>query len=153
MQALLRRALALVLPLLVLLTAPPPAEGQEPFAGMTASVATAENVGDCFDETDYVVMGKGTVLGHFTGGGTQRVSYCGAPDIQGDVTLTAADGDQLSLHYVGTRVDLNTYTCTVTATGGTRRFENAVVDATLVIPAYAIGHPFDGTFNGTIEFP
>ncbi len=92
-------------------------------------------------------------LGRFTGVGRQRVSYCGAPDIEGKVTLTDENGDRLHLDYVGVRVDLFSYVCDLSVIKGTGRYKGATVQATLDIPYYSLDHPFDMTFDGTIQFP
>jgi hypothetical protein len=147
--------LSKVLPILVLLIGSVPAAAQTsiPFRGSTSSTTTYLNVGDCFDYTEYTITGTCTSLGDFTGCGSQRVSYCGAPDIEGDLTVIAANGDQISIHYVGTQVGLFSYMCDMEATGGTGEFQDAGMSGTVLIPDYGIDHPFDTTFEGVIEFP
>ena len=123
------------------------------FSGSTSSSTTYLDVGDCFDYTEYTVAGTCTSLGDFTGFGSQRVSYCGAPDVEGDLTIIADNGDQLSIHYVGTRTDLFTYACDMYSTGGTGEFQDAEMSGTLLIRDYDINHPFDTTFEGVIVLP
>jgi hypothetical protein len=153
MVRLLQTPLGLTILGLLTLAGPATARAEEPFAGSTASDTTAVNVGDCFDYAEFDLAGCGTPLGTFTGSGKQTVNYCFGPDIEGDVTFTDENGDQLSIHYVGTRVDLFTYVCEMSATGGTGRYEGATVDGTLTIEDYSIDHPLDATFDGTIQFP
>jgi hypothetical protein len=129
------------------------ARAQDPFTGTTASDTTSLNIGNCFDYTEFDLTGSGTPLGTFTGSGQQTVNYCFGPDIQGDVTLTDENGDQISLHYVGTQVDFFTYVCEISATGGTGRYQGATVTGTLTIEDYDLDHPFNATFDGTIQFP
>jgi hypothetical protein len=135
------------------LAAPTLAQTEEPFTGSTTSDTTSVNIGDCFDYAEFDLIGSGTSLGTFTGIGHQRVDYCDAPDIEGDVTFTDQNGDEISIHYVGSRVDLQRYVCAMSATGGTGRYEGATLDGTLTLTDYCIDHPFDATFDGTISFP
>jgi hypothetical protein len=149
----LQRPLALTMLGLFTLAAPALAQTEEPFTGSTTSDTNSVNIGDCFDCTEFNLTGSGTSLGTFTGSGHQRVDVCVAPDIEGEVTFTDQNGDEISIHYVGSRVDLLQYVCTISATGGTGRYEGAAVDGTLTITDYSIDHPFDATFDGTIRFP
>jgi hypothetical protein len=153
MVRLLKHPAAFTILALMICSVPAAAQTEVPFAGTMTSDTTDVIVGDCFDYTEYTVAGSCMPLGHFTGFGSQRVSYCGPPDIEGDVTVFAGNGDQLAIHYIGTRMDLFSYTCDLSATGGTGRFAGAMVSGTLQIPAYNLDHPFDGTFEGTIVFP
>jgi hypothetical protein len=153
MLRLLQTPLALTILGLLTLAAPAIAQTKEPFTGSTASDTTSADIGDCFDDAGFDLTGSGTTLGKFTGSGEQRVNYCFAPDIEGDVTFTDQNGDEISIHYVGARVDLFTYKCVMSATGGTGRYKGATVDGTLTIEGYSIDHPFDATFQGTIRFP
>jgi hypothetical protein len=149
-----RRA-RLALPLLGLLTlaAPSLAQTEEPFTGSTTSDPASVNVGDCFDYAEFNLTGSGTPLGTFTGSGQQRVDFCVAPDIEGDVIFTDQNGEQITIHYLGSRVDLFEYVCAMWATGGTGRYDGATVDGTLTIAEYRIDYPFEATFDGTIQFP
>jgi hypothetical protein len=130
------------------------AQTEEPFYGSGTFTPTSVKVGNCFDSAQYTAAGEGTPLGQFEGDGHQRVDYCGiGPDMEGDVTLTAENGDQISLHYVGKRLDPSTYLCTLVVTGGTGRYDGATVDATLLIENYNLSEPFDITMDGTIQYP
>ena len=132
------------------------AQAQQPFNGSVASATLRVNVGDCFEEEDFGAAGTGVPLGQFSASGHQFVSYCappGEPDIEGDVTFTDENGDELSIHYTGSRLDPSTFICDMSATSGTGRYDGATVTATLVIDNYDLAHPFDGTFDGTIFFP
>jgi hypothetical protein len=153
MRRLLQTPLALAALGLLTVAASAPARAGDPFTGTTASDTTSLDIGDCFDYTEFDLTGCGTPLGKFTGRGQQTVNYCFGPDVEGDVTLTDENGDQISLHYVGTRVDLFTYVCEMSATGGTGRYQGATVDGTLTIEDYGIDLPFDASFDGTIQFP
>jgi hypothetical protein len=144
--------LALAAGVLVALSVPANAQAEEPFSGSGTVDVTNVNVGDCFDDATYTVQGFGEPLGVFSGVGQQHVSYCEAPDIEGNVTLTAESGDQISLYYVGTQVGPTSYLCDVVVTGGTGQYEGATVDAVLSIENYSPGGPFDLAFDGTIRF-
>lgn len=138
---------------LAALSVPANAQTQEPFRGSGTVTVTSVMVGDCFDDAKYTVGGTGEPLGEFTGVGWQHVSYCDAPDIQGNVTFTADTGDRLSLYYIGTWVDPTSFVCDLAVTGGTGRYAGATVDAVLTIENYSPGGPFDLAFDGTICFP
>jgi hypothetical protein len=153
MSRFLATPLALAVLSLLTVAASAPVRAGDPFTGTTASDTTSLDIGNCFDYTEFDLIGSGTPLGNFTGSGQQTVNYCFGPDIEGDVTLTDEHGDQISLYYVGTRVDLFTYVCKMTATGGTGRYQGATVNGTLTIEDYSIDHPFDATFDGTIRIP
>ena len=132
------------------------AQSQQPFNGTVASATLSVKVGDCFEEEDFGAEGSGVPLGQFSAIGHQFVSYCappGDPDIEGDVTFTDENGDELSIHYAGTRLDPSTFICDMSATSGTGRYDGATVTAMLLIDNYDLDHPFDGTFDGTILFP
>ena len=129
------------------------AQTQQPFNGSVASATLSVNVGDCFEEEDFGAAGSGVPLGQFSAIGHQFVSYCAQPDIEGDVTFTDENGDELSIHYTGSRLDPSTFICEMSATSGTGRYDGATVTATLLIENYDLDHPFDGTFDGTIFFP
>ena len=153
MSRFLATPLALAVLSLLTVAASAPVRAGDPFTGTTASDTTSLDIGDCFDYTEFDLSGSGTPLGNFTGSGRQTVNYCFDPDIEGDVILTDQNGDQISLSYVGIQVDLFTYVCEMSATGGTGRYKGATVNGTLTIEDYSIDHPFDATFDGTIRFP
>ena len=132
------------------------AQTQQPFNGSIASATLKVNVGNCFEEEDFRAAGSGDPLGQFSAVGHQFVSYCappGDPDIEGDVTFMDENGDELSIHYTGSRLDPAAFLCDMSATGGTGRYDGASVTATLLIDNYDLDHPFDGTFDGTIIIP
>ena len=132
------------------------AQSQQPFNGTVASATLSVKVGDCFEEEDFGAAGTGVPMGQFSATGHQFVSYCappGEPDIEGDVTFTDENGDELSIHYTGSRLDPSTFICDMSATSGTGRYDGATVTAMLLIDNYDLDHPFDGTFDGTILFP
>jgi hypothetical protein len=135
------------------LSVPASAQAKEPFSGSGTVTVTSVMVGDCIEDATYTVAGTGEPVGMFTGVGQQRVCYCEAPDIEGNVTFTAETGDQLSLYYIGTRVGLTSYVCDLVVTGGTGRYADATVDAVLTIENYSASGPFDLTYDGTICFP
>jgi hypothetical protein len=145
---------ALTIFALVLFAIPATAQADEPFRGEGMVTPMAEGVGNCFDKIKYTAAGTSNVLGAFQGAGRQRVDYCGIyPDIAGDLFFTTANGDQLSVHYVGMRLDPTTYLAQMVATGGTGQFKDATVDAFLLIENYNLSDSFDLIFSGTIQFP
>jgi hypothetical protein len=139
---------------LVLLAGPATAQTQEPFRGSGTLTVTRIHVGDCFDSVRCKAQGKSTPLGPFQGVGHQYVDYCGLPDIVGELMLTAANGDQLSIYYVGSRLeDPTTFLCRVLDTQGTGQYQGAMVDAGLLIENYNLANSFEFTFAGTIQYP
>jgi hypothetical protein len=145
---------ALTIQVLALASGAASAQTEEPFCGEGTFTPVRINVGDCFDKVKYSAAGTSNVLGSFQGPGRLRVDYCGIyPDIAGDLYFTAANGDQLSVRYVGMRLDPTTYLAKMVATGGTGQYQGAIVDAFLLIENYNLSDSFDISFSGTIEFP
>jgi hypothetical protein len=128
-------------------------QANQPFSGFTVSEAKNTIIGDCFDDVEYTVAGKASVLGFFTGVGHQRVSYCGEVDLEGEVTLTDQSGDQLTLSYVGVRqgdLSSSSYLVSATITGGTGAFKGVTGSAILTIADYSLDRPFDAVIDGTL---
>jgi hypothetical protein len=145
---------SLTILVLALSTVPAAAQTEQRFRGEGTLTPIRINVGDCFDKASCSATGTSNVLGGFQGIGRVRVDYCGIyPDITGDLIFTAANGDQLSVHYIGMRLDPTTYLARMAATGGTGQYQGAAVDAFLLIENYNLSDSFDITFSGTIELP
>ena len=133
---------------------PASAQTKERFRGEGTITPTHINVGDCFDMADFSAAGSSSVLGDFEAVGRLRVDYCGiGPDIEGDITFTVANGDQLSMHFVGMRVDPTTYVARIAGTGGTGQYQNARVKGHLLIENYNLSDSFDMSFHGKIRLP
>src|SRR5262249_7690330 len=122
-----------------------------PFSGSTVSQATSTLVGDCFDDVEYTVAGEASVLGHFTGVGHQRVSYCGGGGPGGGAAPPDQPGHHLDPAYVGVRQgDLSSYLVSAIITGGTGAFQGVTGSATLTIADYSPSRPFDAFIDGTL---
>jgi hypothetical protein len=126
------------------------AQAGQQFAGSAVSEATSVTVGDCFDEVKYAVVGSASAVGRFTGVGHQRVSYCGGPDLEGELTLTDANGDQLNLSYAAARQGTSCYVGSITIMGGTGAYYGATGSAALTVKNYSPDRPFDAFFDGAL---
>ena len=95
-----------------------------------------------------VGSGNATHLGAF-----RRVEHIVlGPDgaISGDITFTAANGDQLTANFVGGFTSDTTASGTYTITGGTGRFANATGTAFFLVSLTGPAS-FNFEFNGAIE--
>jgi hypothetical protein len=128
---------------------------QVPFKASAAGQDTSESFGaDGIDLTS-LVRGNGTELGRFTQTLDYVISY-DLVDFAGTGTITAADGSQLFLTFVGAepgfaaQVFPTPFTGSLTITGGTRRFDDASGQGIITGTDYGQGQ-FAFSIEGTLS--
>lgn len=122
-----------------------------PFKGQAELTLTgAVPIGDNLELTA-IASGQATHLGRYTRTETVLVDPFGV-FIEGTITFTAANGDELYAEVSGgfTSPDLSTAEGSYVFAGGTGRFEDASGSA--LFTAVANGPGFDITFSGEIEY-
>jgi len=141
------------------LSGPAMAAGQQvPFKGRSSGTVTVTDVSYPFVTTHVVGEGEATHLGHFTltAEAVVDVSLPGAP-AAGSWTLTAANGDQLSVTFVAHGIDPTHGHGDFTIVGGTGRFEGATGSYTQLItfatpPGSSPSTAYTDRLEGTISF-
>ncbi len=141
--------LVAALTIILSLVYPASARDRVPFKGHAEGVVTATEIIEDGVLLTIVATGQATHLGRFT-----RVeSVVIHPDgkLEGKITFTAANGDQLYVAVQGGFISATTAEGTYTFTGGTGRFANASGNASFtgVTPD---GIHVSVTFHGAIKF-
>lgn len=162
---LLVRALAIsaVLAVGAMALSPSGAAAEErPFAAVLSGNASLTPINPpCLFQNDETAEGFATHLGPFTLVGVETVNFCpdeGDVAVEGSLTMTAANGDQLRMKYIAIGYANETGTVlSIVAEfvfdGGTGRFADATGKGVINVTAYfAPGLPFDATMSGIIDY-
>jgi hypothetical protein len=94
---------------------------------------------------DWIGTGSGTIVGNSS---CEALARDIGKNVEGHLTITAANGDSLVIDFTQTRVDSFTFTGSFTVVGGTGRFAEASGTGTIV--AVATLNP-DGTTTITVS--
>jgi hypothetical protein len=134
------------------------AEQPVPFKGRSSGVVTVTGATGPVVYTHVVGEGEATHLGHFTLTANADVdtSLPGGP-ASGEWTLTAANGDTLSVHFVALGIDPTHGRGDFTIVGGTGRFAGATGSYTQLIafaspPGSSPSTAYTDTIEGMISF-
>jgi len=147
--------------LLVIAAGSPPAVADEPVPFRGRVSATWDNIFDGLLAPPATFTGGGPVthMGNTTQSGTLVLEAPIAPGIfpgYGSVTITAANGDQLTFDYMGfLNAETGEGTGSFTFTGGTGRFAGATGGGTfdaLIDLSLPVDQPMTVILDGTIKY-
>jgi hypothetical protein len=150
--------LAVILAVLAILATPCPtrADEQVPFKGKDVGAITLTDFSFPFATFGSQAEGEATHLGHFRLSG-QVVIDVTTGLATGDFTLTAANGNTLSLVFEGYTIDATHGIGNFMIIGGTGRFYGATGGytdyITFALPLGSSPNPFFEVFDGTISSP
>jgi hypothetical protein len=142
---------------LLCLAGPLMAQDELPFRGTVSGSSTRTATTDpCLFLVTISGEGQATYLGNFTWQSTHTLNVCTTPFTVsgGSLTLTAADGDQLSGTYTGTSQVIPpviAFHITITITGGTGRFANTTGTIEATGQADTVTGAATATLAGTIS--